>query len=136
MTTHGINFVEKLNDTFFELLNDLIRIFPDNPDFHIYLVASRAALALDETFMFFIFKQKVIQYEKQILAKDEQFMISMDVASQLETSTARVKEHLIIVIHKLRELWSHISHENKEVIWRYFKTMILIYHKIEAIDGI
>ena len=129
----GINYVEKLNETFFELLTDLIRIFPENGDFHIYLVASRTVLAVDETFMYYIFKNKVIQYEKQILEKDEQFMISMDMASELETSTQRLKEHLVIVIHNLRQLWGRISPDNKEVIWRYFKTMTLIYRKIESI---
>jgi hypothetical protein len=128
----GINYIDKLNETFFELLTDLIRIFPENGDFHIYLVASKTALALDDTFMYYIFKEKIIQYEKQILSKDEQFMISMDMASQLETSTERLKEHLIIVIQKLMHLWSQITPENKEVIWRYFKTMVLIYRKIEA----
>lgn len=126
-----VDYLKKLNETFFELLSDLITAFPNDGDFHVYLMAAETAVAFDNTLIYRIFQNKVICYESQILAKDEQFLINIDMESKLEISTETVKEYLVYVIRKLRGLWHDISNDDRDIIWRYFRTMVLLYHKVD-----
>jgi hypothetical protein len=128
----GIDYIEKLNETFLELLADLITVFPDDGDFHLYHVTSTTAFAMDPDFLYHVFKKNVSKYADQILARDENFMIQLDIESQLQTSADRVKEYLIYVIMKLRHTFRSLDEESKDVIWKYWRTMILIYRRIEA----
>jgi hypothetical protein len=128
----GIDYIEKLNETFLELLADLITVFPDDGDFHLYHATSTTAFAMDPDFLYHVFKKNVSKYADQILARDENFMIQLDIESQLQTSADRVKEYLIYVIMKLRHTFRSLDEESKDVIWKYWRTMILIYRRIEA----
>lgn len=126
----GINYLERLNITLFELISDLVRVFPEDGDFRIYLLASKTALAIDETFLYSVLTKKVMIYEDQILKKDESFLLNFDIEKQVETSSQKTKEHVVSVIGKLRRVWTQVSPENREVIWKYFRTMVLLHQKI------
>ena len=126
----GINYLEKLNITLFELISDLVRVFPEDGDFRMYLLASKTALAFDETFLYSVLTKKVMMYEDQIMKKDESFLLNFDIEKQIETSSEKTKEHVVNVIGKLRRIWTQVSPENREVIWKYFRTMVLLHRKI------
>ena len=126
----GINYLERLNITLFELISDLVRVFPEDGDFRMYLLASKTALAIDETFLYSVLTKKVMIYEDQILKKDESFLLNFDIEKQVETSSQKTKEHVVSVIGKLRRVWTQVSPENREVIWKYFRTMVLLHQKI------
>ena len=128
----GINYLEKLNETFFELLEDLIRVFPSDGDFRIYSMAVETALTLDDAFLFNIIQKKIIVYEPQILARDEEFMVNFDVASNLDSSPDKVKQTVVHVIQKLRSLWHVISESDKDVVWKYLRTIVLLYQKCKT----
>jgi hypothetical protein len=125
-----MNYKQKLNDTFIELLADLMKVSPDDGDFRLYHATCKTALILDDTFLYTVFERKVAQYEQHIMDKNEQFMKQLDIENQLETSTDDVKEYMVCVVKKLRSTWSSLSANDKEVVWRYWKTMLLLYKKI------
>lgn len=129
-----IDYVEKLNDTFVELLQDLVTVFPEDGDLRVYLVTCKTAFALDDMFLYHIFKRKVSMYADQILNKDEKFIMELDIESQLETSTEKVKNYLVCVIQKLRGTWTTLTPENKEIVWKYWRTMLLLYRKIHETE--
>lgn len=125
-----INYLDRLNITLYELISDLIKVFPEDGDFRMYLLASKTAIAIDDTFLYNVLTDKVVMYEDQIMAKDERFLLNFDIEGQIEVSSVEVKQHVLHVIGKLRHVWTAVSHDNREIIWRYFKTMILLHHKI------
>lgn len=126
----GINYLEKLNYTMYEMLEDLIKVFPNDGDFRIYLVAVNAALTLDEMLVYHIIQNKIMQHHDKIMAKDETFIVNFDIKGQIGASRDDVKETIVHVIQKLRMLWSAIGEHDKDIIWRYFKTMILLCQKV------
>lgn len=130
MQMGGIDYLERLNITLYELITDLIKVFPEDGDFRMYLIAAKTAMTFDETFLYHVLTNKVIMYEDQIMQKDERFLLNFDIEGTIEVSSEKVKEHVVSVIGKLRHVWVSVSPENREVIWKYFRTMVLLHHKI------
>ena len=126
-----INYLEKLNDIFVELLEDLVRVFPDDPDFHMYKAVCTAALNIDDTFVYYVIQKKLIAYETQIVARDESFLIHTDVSTHIPaSSSARVRANITTILNKLRSAWSSISASDKQIIWKYFDVIITLYHRV------
>jgi hypothetical protein len=124
-----INYLEKLNDTFLELLNDLVAVFPDDPDFHMYRAVCSSALNIDDTFIYYVIQRKLITYERQILERDELFLMNTEVDIPA-SSSARVKANITTILNKLRYAWSSISPTDKNIIWKYFGVIIALYHRV------
>lgn len=125
-----MDYNQKLNDTFLELLSDLINVFPEDADFRLYLATSRTALRIDNSLVYEAFKAKIAQYEQQILAKDENFMINLDIEREVNAETEDAREYLSTIVSKLRTTWDTLDVKDKDVVWKYWRTMLLLYKKV------
>lgn len=120
-----MDFLQKFNDTFEELLKDLIRVFPDDVDFQMYSLGIKAAFMADSKIVYSVFRDHIMQYEDKILGRDESFFLSQDYDEYNDSNEADN------IIKKLKGSWALLNDDNKEIIWRYFKVMVHLTKKIK-----
>lgn len=120
-----INYVEKFNEIFQELLKDLIKVFPNDADLRTYLFAVKGAIMIDEFIVCKVFHSHLLVYETQILEKDERFFLDKDY-SEFHSKKVDIRT----LVHKLKTCWSVLTEENKETLWRYFKVLMILAQKI------
>jgi hypothetical protein len=126
-----MNYLEKFNTTFIEFINDIIRIFPEDPDIQIYKAAIETAIALDPKFIITRFNETLVKdYGKELLERNDNFFINYnytDIIAQNQGYNA--------IITKIKNAWVQMNNENKEVIWKYFKILILLATKFVLKDN-
>lgn len=121
-------YLEKFNDTFKEFIEDLIRIFPEDPEFRVYEIAITTALNTDETLVINIFNQHVdIPYSEKLLKKDNEFFISHKYEHILN-----INSNAMDIIDKIKIYWCQMSEDVKETVWKYFKVLILLNRKYRS----
>lgn len=126
-----MDYNEKFNDTFKEFMQDLIRVFPEDMDYRMYELAVHTTMTYYPTYVADTFHQKVtIPYGERILQRDDTFFISHDFQEVVKTSQQQVNANELIT--KLKECWVNLSDANKDIIWKYFKVLILITRKIST----
>ena len=122
-------YLEKFNDTFKEFVEDLIRIFPDDPDFRMYELAIITALNTDELLVINIFNEHVVQqYGDKLLNKDNDFFINHSYDNILDSNMSSID-----VIQKIKGYWCDITSDTKETIWKYFRVLILLDRKYRSL---
>lgn len=116
------------NNQIENLLIDLGKIFPDNKDFKVgldkfKLLRSMNSRKLHSNFMKFIYPHK-----EHINAKNDDFFINPENIVELsdnDKSTDTFKK-----IFNLADLWKkNMTKKDKEVIWTYFKVLIILAEK-------
>lgn len=122
-----INYVEKFNEIFQELLQDLIKVFPDDADLRTYLFAVKGAIMVNEFIVCKVFHSHLMVYESQVLEKDESFFLDKDY-SEFHSKKVDVRT----LVHKLKTYWSVLTEENKDTMWRYFKVLMILTKNIYA----
>ena len=121
-------YLEKFNDTFKEFVEDLIRIFPDDPDFRMYELAIITALNTDELLVINIFNEHVVQqYGDKLLNKDNDFFINHSYDNILDSNMSSID-----VIQKIKGYWCDITNDTRETIWKYFRVLILLDRKYRS----
>jgi len=96
-----INYVEKFNEIFQELLQDLIKVFPDDADLRTYLFAVKGAMIVNEFIICKVFQSHLMVYESQIMEKDETFFLDKDF-SEFDSNKVDVRT----LVHKLKTCWN------------------------------
>jgi len=122
-----MSYHEKFNQTFCEFLDDIIRVFPNDSDFRMYKMAFQTAILMDTSMVQCLFHDKVVvPYAERILEKDNSFFLEHDY-QEITTNYHDAN----IIIDKLKKYWSGLSQENKDVVWKYFRVLILLDRKIK-----
>lgn len=112
----------KFNDTFVELLDDLIRVFPEDGDFKVAKLGVRTAVMSDEAAVQAIFHEKVTaRYEGHVLSRDESFFLQQD----YREDTAEFDD-AADVVDKLKGYWKHLGEGERDAIWRYLRVLVLL----------
>jgi hypothetical protein len=109
------------------MLQDLILVFPNDPEFRMYQMAAKAGIMINPQTVSTIFYKHVQPYEEKILHLDESFFLEKDFS---ELHSKKIDIHT--VVNKLKEAWCNLEKENKHIIWRYFKILILLNKKIHT----
>jgi hypothetical protein len=114
-------YINKFNDTFIEFIEDLVRIFPDDPEFFMYKIAIQNIINRDNTIIINLFDEHVvIPYGDRMLNKDNELFINNHYISN---------DRAVEIIKKLQSCWIDISDDDKEIVWKYFKILILLNNK-------
>lgn len=120
-----MDYLEKFNNTFNEFIDDLIVLFPKDADLRMYKNMLLAALCVNDKVLIGVFKESVVEtYGTQLLAKDETFFLNHDY------SEFTSNEEYNAIINKIRLYWTNMNDDNKNIIWKYFKVLILLSKKI------
>mgnify|MGYP003340340298 CR=1 FL=1 len=124
-------YIEKFNETFKEFIEDLIRIFPDDPEFRLYEIAIMGALNTNELLVINIFNEHVVKpYGDKLLEKDNDFFVSHKYDHLLT-----MNESAMDIIDKIKSYWCEMSDDVKETVWKYFKVLILLDKKYRTLTS-
>lgn len=120
-------YLDKFNDTFKEFLDDLIRIFPDDSDFRLYEIILNTALNNDKLLVINVFNKYVTEaYGEKILQKDDEFFMTHTYDHLLNKNNAEY------MIEKIKSYWTQMDDETKDIVWKYFRVLILLDKKYRS----
>lgn len=104
-------------DTFFkqfgEFMDQLIKVFPQDPDFVAYKMGLSLFHKTNPSLVIDTIKEHVLPFESTILAKNEDFFLKHEFKEYMDDDT------IGSVILKLKGLWSVLTPENRTCVWDY-----------------
>jgi len=114
--------VKKFNKIIIGFLEELMKILPEEKNIKVFKSQLSTVEFLDEKKIIKSFIQYGYPYKKQILEKDESFF--------LKEGNVKIEGDYMSEALQLKRLWqTKLSDDNKEVVWKYFKVLVLICEK-------
>lgn len=106
-----------LFDQFTSFLTELSEMFPEDPDFSLFLTSVRLLKSTNPSLLVKHIYVNTIEYEEKIMNKDEQFF--------MEHSFEQHKENVDMdILSKLKQYVSSMSPESKESVWKYCQNVV------------
>ncbi len=109
-----------------EFLKEITSNFPDIKQFQIFKTSFTLMKSYDikkpqEIFNSYVYEE----YSDFLLRKDERFFLQANV-----NITSKRVEYWQEFIQNIRDIWVHLSKEDKEAIWEYFIILVKLNEKI------
>ena len=131
------NYYELFNNKLDEFIKELIKTFPQDPDFKLFQASSRVLKLANEKKPLELFNTGLTdEYKKNIREKNEDFFLNNDYSDVLNNEKLKQQPQFNNddnmnnkLINKLKGYWSELSEENKEIVWKYFKILVLLIDK-------
>ena len=126
----SVNYLSVFNDQFMELMEDIIRLFPDRKGLQTTKKVFETARRMNPKIIFEMLNMYLLKkYETQILSDDFDFFVTKDYSEEVETvpKSDAIKysnDDILKGIEKIREPLNELSSENKALILQYFKNLI------------
>lgn len=106
-----------LFDQFTSFVTELSEMFPEDPDFSMFLTSVRLLKSTNPSLLAKHIYSNTIEYEDKIMNKDEQFF--------LEHTFEQHKENVDMdVLNKLKQYVSKMSPDSKESVWKYCQNIL------------
>jgi hypothetical protein len=106
-------FMDAFFTQFHEFMGQLIRVFPEDPDFTVYDSGVMMLQKINPGLVLAEFIKHVTPFEEIIRAKNSDFFIQTQIFIFDPENTMEQ------VIQKLKAYWVGLSDSNKESIWNY-----------------
>ena len=106
-------FMDAFFTQFHEFMGQLIRVFPEDPDFIVYDSGVMLLQKINPGLVLAEFIKNVTPFEEIIRAKNSDFFIETKIFIFDPENT------MDQVIQKLKAYWIRLSESNKESIWNY-----------------
>jgi hypothetical protein len=106
-------FMDAFFTQFHEFMGQLIKVFPEDPDFTVYDSGVMMLQKVNPGLVLAEFIKHVTPFEEVIRAKNSDFFI------QTEIFIFDPENTMEQVIQKLKAYWIGLSDSNKESIWNY-----------------
>lgn len=107
------NFIDELDST-----------FPNNKDIMIFKEKYSMLKSINSQLILDYFIQFIYPHKKRIMEQDDNFFLEGGGQEELKDKNG------LNMRDNLRDLWTNkMSDENKVVVWKYFKTFILLIEK-------
>jgi hypothetical protein len=115
--------LDKFNETFINLIEDLNTALGGDAELEAYKLIVQGFVYANRSGVFNIFHKHVTQrFEQEIMARDSSFFL----LHEFSNVTPKVSQ----IILKLKGCWHLLNEENRSVVWRYFRVLILLDKKI------
>ena len=122
-----MDYLQKFNDTFREMIQDLVNVFPQDAEMRMYKLGLEAVLFADPHVISKVFFSEIATpYGDKIKNEDESFFLEKDYQEYGQY------ENVGDIVRKLKGCWMELSDENKTVIWKYFKVLAVLSQRIEG----
>ena len=108
--------IQQFNTVFIEFVNDIHKVFHDDPDIKGVLASSLVIIRLRPYLIAKMFADNLGRYEQHICEKDIHFLFTHNFKDPT----------LAALINKLKIYWSVLDEHNKETMWIYFNTMVCL----------
>ncbi len=116
-------FMDAFFNQFADFLDQLIQVFPEDLDFPAYKTGLRLLQKTNPMIVIQEVVTHVTPFEKLVRAKDESFLLDYKF-SEYDT--------LEQIINKLKNMWTTLSGNNKQVIWNYIILLLDLSQKCLA----
>ena len=94
------------------------------------------AILLDRKLPHQTFKKHVaVPYGKQILARDEAFLLQQDYKSELQEAIAANSNAAVLgvdIVKELKGIWASLSPDNKDAIFMHMKVLVTLCNRIKS----
>jgi hypothetical protein len=122
--------VKTFNEKLVEFVKDLILLYNDN-DLYNFKNSINMITLIDERKPIKIFRDVIVnKYKKQLFTKDEQFFLEHhyddEMACREKKEEVDMSTNLVV---KIKSYWKDLTNENKEIIWKYFKLLVILCEK-------
>lgn len=118
------SYLTAFNNLVINFNEDLIFTFPDENDFKVYKRAIEMLNSANAKKICQLFKTYSTLYRTQIETKEEQFFLTTDYNTLI--NTIEKKEGIETIINKLKLCWAELSEGNKEKIWKYLNNLLIL----------
>jgi hypothetical protein len=116
------NLLTAFNDHFFDFINDVHRVFPENVDILMSKNALSTIRKLNPKMILKIWKTCITaKYKHQILANDISFFLTKDYSADVETS--QNSDKIMESIDRLRGPITHMSEEEQVKVMKYIQNL-------------
>lgn len=120
------SFYERFNDQAYEFMKELAQTFPQVTEFSRLKSAFNVLQNVNKkTPQNFFNKYVVSSYRDVILERDEVFFLSEKQFGLKDDSA----QYWLGFIEQLQNIWKTLDAENKDIIWKYFRVLILLSDK-------
>lgn len=115
------SYLTAFNNLLTKFNEELISTFPEENDFKVYNRGIQMINSANAKKICSLFKNYMLLYRQKILSKDESFFLNNNYTEIVTNSNSDGIEGIIL---KLKNYWSTLSNENKEIIWEYLSSLI------------
>lgn len=106
-----------LFDQFTSFITELAEMYPEDPDFSIFLTSVRLARSANPNIVVKYMYESTSAYETQIMNKDENFFLT--------SSFEEHKENVDMdIFSKMKVYFSSMSSNSKENVWKYSQNIL------------
>lgn len=124
--------LQRFNSQLENMLNDLIRIFPEAKSIRVYKEKFILARGANPQMVLLIFLKYIYPYKQQIINKEESFFLSDNLTdkivnnNELKEEVEADSEYILTEALGMKNLWNKMGEEQKETLWTYFKVLIVL----------
>ena len=106
-----------LFDQLSSVVTELSEMYPEDPDFHMFLTSLRMAKSANPNIVVKYIYESSSEYEEQIMAKDEKFFLEQTFEQHKETVDMNI-------FSKMKQYFTSMSSESKESVWKYCQNIV------------
>jgi hypothetical protein len=118
-----VTLMTALFDQFTSFVSELSAMYPDDPDFPLFLTTVRLLKTSNPSLLAKYVVENTAPYEEQIVNKDEQFFLTHDFESHDVT---------IDILSKLKGYVSNMSPSTKDHVWKYCHNIIRLAKAVQS----
>lgn len=120
-----MSITKAFNKIFISLIDDCILVFPNDMELKKYKKGARILDQFNPKKPYAVFKTYSTPFREYIDTKNEQFFLKNDYSNIKE-----VDDDVTNFINKIKKLWSELTEDNKEKIWKYLQTLCTLTDKL------
>lgn len=124
--------LQRFNTQLENMLDDLIRIFPDAKDIKVYREKFLLARGANSQLVLLVFLKYVYPYKQKIFDRDEDFFLSDNLTNEITNNdeirkeTEADSEYILTKALGLKGLWKRMDEEQRDTLWTYFRVLVVL----------
>ena len=104
-------------------INELNEIYPDNKEITVFRERFNLLKNVNSQLILDYFIKYIYTYKEKILNENENFFLDGGGQEKIHESNLNMRDNI-------RTLWiNNMTEDNKKIVWKYFKTFILLIDK-------
>ncbi len=122
----------RFNTQLENLLNDLIKSFPDFIDIKMFKEKFLLAKKVNPKLVLLIFLKYIYPYKTHIVEQNVKFFLDDSLTSEFVDNEELQKEgnvdneYILTKALNFKKMWSKMSDQQKQTVWIYFKVLVVL----------
>lgn len=112
-------FLDAFFSQFNAFLEELIVVFPDDPDYVLYKIGLNTMRKVNPTLVVTEVHKHILPYESQLRKQEDAFFLAHDFSDYVGGDSSMEQ-----VVHKIKHSWTTLSESNKQCIWKYITLLL------------